>query len=1383
MPGKPPPHDTSDNYPLTSENLIKITLTSPKFGSFVVFPANFKNLPIASVYQLFHSLSIKESLFSPIVSGKLFLLDVHDFTDNLNLNSFDEITLVFKKNVKAAPITYKAIITGIVPVTDDAVITDKMNASEYIRIIALEFMNKDLFKAQYQTQQSLPDKYDNNNNKLYVDKDFIGYISSKSTTPIPGLIQKVFNKNKFKYKEINVEDTSNGIWLKYNNINNPNKDQLSQFKLIDLLKIITENAVDKSKNNVNYCLWSDITHNWHFKSLSTIIKEGKNRPPYDIWVNPDIPCGDKIMSSTVIEFNDTISNLESNILFSSYKRIDPDYTNKYIDFTDSNIGVTTGIVTYDYFDLFNKVEHLYDNPIITKSEFDIKTIQKDLKKVSTDKKLLYQDPITNMNISDYGYFNPVPYNINYTEQVWWDYLGKSNSTYSNISWQTQYDITNLSLPLFYNIHKKIRVPLMQKRLEFARLKNIKRKWETFRCVVCCLDQPIGSTQDLIDFEEAAAHPTGYTFGVLYGSTLGFFQNTQKQPKDYIHFGEGNKYQIIAAGSFTDLINYGITFSSQNGLTYSRDLSKAPYKETIEEFYNIAGETTNIYSKYITEIIDKGTLKYTEKKNNNIERLHVIKTFLDSIDGYINNSIRFIHNNLVPCAKCNESGNSLRTIIDTNNYWSVLRQSSNINLAGITNQSIDCQDPCGITAAADLPNPKVFFENTSDAKARGHTNTVNCGYNPFYGGPFIPVFQKNISGSSADNRGNTYTPHMTVEGIGTVPYFEIPQYTCIKTINFAYDWTALENELEDTGFGNKIFSGYNDIYKELFNPGNPGYSGLTYALEPEFFGSLYGPEFQQLPGWVLSLSANKFMKGSNQYNTSMLLEPGSGGTYYNKQSQWEGKPICIGKGPCYNEHCFNPNLLIALKEIAARQFNNLKVENYLLDKIRTIIENGLKDKWKDQYTEWLNRKVFFYSQLPGKNIFKGDINKGFRGASLYQPLSLEGIKTITRKDIRGSRYEILSKARGITGASMGNWLYNIFFDEGYGGNTASFKGTTANPYYEQTYSQTGITFLSNTSTIIKSISKNTIIKYYSNSKNSMDINTNYTFMSYLNAIEVYGISGDGIVNVNSKIYSSDGNNPQLNGATASFDFNVYNKISNKIKPANIKREEIASYVRVEFEFPVGLNRISDFPDGFIRSAGIEYFLPYLVSLTSGPVGRQSVRNNIAIIGMDPYGFDIAVKKMKMNGENDKTQNTEILKTDVSSNGMDLWPEPIFETKYQYYATDSRGIFPYTDPNIQSHKNKLSAEIDPERKNTAMGSGILMNSHRKMKIHRSWWSFHMPHNIFIPQQLYSILTTDLSNIFKHGGQDIKTILPQTFDEWLSFTPDETIKDLLKNTDWTI
>lgn len=75
------------------------------------------------------------------------------------------------------------------------------------------------------------------------------------------------------------------------------------------------------------------------------------------------------------------------------------------------------------------------------------------------------------------------------------------------------------------------------------------------------------------------------------------------------------------------------------------------------------------------------------------------------------------------------------------------------------------------------------------------------------------------------------------------------------------------------------------------------------------------------------------------------------------------------------------------------------------------------------------------------------------------------------------------------------------------------------------------------------------------------------------------------------------------------------------------EEIESYVRVEFERPLGENTLYDFPKGFYDTPGSEYFLPYHVFITAGPFGTKSVDYNISVIGQDPYGFDVAVKRIK------------------------------------------------------------------------------------------------------------------------------------------------------------
>ena len=1153
---------------------------------------------------------------------------------------------------------------------------------------------------------------------------------------IPSFISEFFDKNKFVYSPDDIEDTSNGMWLKYNNISNPSAKNLSQLRAIALLGEVTKNAVSVDKQSFNFLLWSDVDSKWHFESVSSLIKKAKEEnEPHRVFSIPDIPIQDKITEIVVQSSADNIQNLENKIFFSEYARIDPDYTNPYLDFTDTTSGTTSNIEKYEYFKSFPKIPHIYDNPLISELTFP--------KGAKTNQNPKKENIITNIPSIDFGYFD---LNSNNTDTpVWWDYLGKINNRYNNISWQTQYDITNMPFEMFHTIHTKIRVPLMKNRMEFARLKNIKRQWETYRCVVCCMDQPIGSAADLSDFKKAAEDPSGFTFSVLFGKN-GLFVNKPTN-KDYVNIGSvDSSYKIVAAGSFTDQLNYikqrvastgdiadGVYVVSnasklyQNGLTFSRDLSKSPYNQTIEEFYNLEPTSTD---KYVSEIITKGVEKYTTKIADNIKRLAVIKIFTDKVNEYVTNSVKFIHDNVIACSQCNNQRSILSSLYDNNNYWSKMRHSDSGNLGEYSGSE-----------------PGTF-------------KSESCGYDPFWGGPNIPIFQKNITDTdqttlNRTNRGNTGSYHI-VEGVGRINDFEIPQYNCLRTINFNYNWYSGATGAYQNP--NKIISDYNDILS--------GLEEESTADSPSFPSSSHSVTYTEIPQWVKTLSKDVFMRGKDQ--------EGPTAEYYNTQSTWGVKEKCIGD-QCYNEYCFDPHLLIAFKEIAYRQRNSLLVENVILNKVKTTITTGLQAKWKDQYTEWSKRKAFFHSKKPGKSIFRGQVSDGYRGTTLSQPLSLDGIKSITRKDIRGSRYEILAKAKGITGASMGSWLYEVFFEDV--DVRQSLSGTTANPYYDQKYKQGNNWFFTDRYTIRKKIIE-TKLKYYSNKHNS-GLTTQYEFKDLLNSTEYYGISGDGIV-----VPADPPIEVGMDSPNYIYAFNIF-KVTSNTKPANIKREEIASYIRIEFDSPIGLDRISDFPDGFIRNAGVEYFLPYLVSLTPGPTGRQTIRNNVAVIGMDPYGFDVAVKKMKISNTEDnknyistKGDGLEILQTKLSTNGMDLWPEAIFETRYPYYAADSRGIYSYTDSyNGYDIRNRKSAEVDPERKNTALGSGMLLSSHRKIKPHRSWWSFYMPHNIYIPQEIYSLLTTDLSNIFQHGHFNINEPFNGDFDTVLSFSPDQAMNSLFK------
>jgi hypothetical protein len=269
------------------------------------------------------------------------------------------------------------------------------------------------------------------------------------------------------------------------------------------------------------------------------------------------------------------------------------------------------------------------------------------------------------------------------------------------------------------------------------------------------------------------------------------------------------------------------------------------------------------------------------------------------------------------------------------------------------------------------------------------------------------------------------------------------------------------------------------------------------------------------------------------------------------------------------------------------------------------------------------------------------------------------------------------------------------------------------------------------------------------------------------------------------------------------FNFFN--TNNKKPPNIKKEEISSYIRVEFTTPIGLDTVRNFSNGFVRDAGVEYFLPYLVNLTVGPMGRQGVKYNVSVIGMDPYGFDVAVKKIKDDlPTNRKLQGidkgnyydwwnhdtgsvlskTTYLTSDY--NGMDLWPEDGFETEFPYYSYDPSqedlhgGGFDmdfhmgggyYFENSSQNWMESLyhygvsnNKQFDPLYRTSVVGSYILPNSYRKLKPHRSWWSLFVPRSLFIPIRFANIFkspNTKARDLF--GGRAIFAISPNYWRTW--------------------
>jgi len=219
-------------------------------------------------------------------------------------------------------------------------------------------------------------------------------------------------------------------------------------------------------------------------------------------------------------------------------------------------------------------------------------------------------------------------------------------------------------------------------------------------------------------------------------------------------------------------------------------------------------------------------------------------------------------------------------------------------------------------------------------------------------------------------------------------------------------------------------------------------------------------------------------------------------------------------------------------------------------------------------------------------------------------------------------------------------------------------------------------------------------------------------------------------------------------------------------------------------------------------------------------------------MDPYGFDVAVKKIKddipanrklagydrgnyYSWWNHDTgsilSKTSYLSTD--HNGMDLWPEAIFETQYPYYAYDpmqedihggnrdqdfhNGGAYDFNDgfdwmESVYDYGVSSGKQFDALYRTSTMGSYILPNSYRKLKPHRSWWSMFVPRNLFIPVRFANIfksIRTKARDLY--GGKAIFSASPtywkswygSEFQDWIALAEENELGDLFEGTDLSI
>jgi hypothetical protein len=1339
------------NYPFAVDSLKSIKIQkSDGSGEFNVFPWEVNSLsPLIS-------LSIDENLFNPLMSGTLIVKDVGDWSNELNLKTFDQLFISFVSkrrgieldgNISGSVLSTNNLIFEITNIKNTVNLANQafQNGLENTKVITIEFVSKSIISKELLSS-------------LLGDENFIGPIASNSNVNVTldgeesqSITMTGFNSyiQEKLGMSIDADPTFNYCYLKRNNVSYPWGKLKGQPTILQTLQYLSENAVDSENSaSVNYLFWQDLD-GFHFRSISSLIADNNQQETSFTYNFSDVELFTTTIHSfeTLTEF-DEFKLINSDVYFSWYERFTPDFSDPYADYVDSTVALKKQKISYNGMTAYGEYPHIESGGVLNEELM----VDNEIKFPESRRK---DDDI-------YGFFSKNRYNT--PHPVDWEYLGISADTrLSNVVWQTQYDIDDQVKPeLVYAYDKLIRKASEKNRENYVNLKNAKRKWEVFRCGACCTNQ-LGGTADQAIIANIQNNPGDY---VYYFGPTGIFGNLQV---------EG--YGVVAAGAFSDAVNFirGLT-GVTNGLTYAYDLNSEPYNQNIEQFYYLKRNLDAL-----TGDLDGAINQYTVDLNSINSVIGKMRDLLDKIPTWRQEAINLAYNNLTP------------NFIQTCNYRGIGRtqeENENPTLAthGPGTGNCSCRPSLGgnllasdinyLTKIPEIRNASSYDLYTSGIGIRpfdhyipNNDQNVSRYVSAFH---HIRAFSENndrtINSNTRYTRGAKFVFGIHVDNCLDDVLFDYydepwdprdtPSYTQMKKlplyVNLSYD------NPQKMINGAPEFNGYADLLIKIPKINNRGTNEFDtvsgaylycsslrqYALT-SYDGILCGilelcnsPKLSEKeawelpfikPPWLYECSKTKLIAG-NYYRTTESLDipkdisadlgnnsfavglfnlkgllitqvfnildfdnVSQSSDVRSQDSRTLSEMLDAGVAWCGT--CLDPISLVVIEKEYEKVYKQLTVKKLVLEKIIERL-NTLKNKFENLYNEYMDRKAFFISKDPFDPGVTGNI------VNKRSPLCLtQNIKSIKRKPIRGSRYEILAKRYGVTAGlsgdlprTAGEYLYKIYFDDDDDRNI----GITGNhPYYDQKYKsfgtdEDGITLAYATKDAFD-------VEYYSIDPYYYDDDIgrvwtqpfgDYSVGLYYSGLENESEISDTVSNERYSIptpirvrnnlrYPSTPVLETTLSENLSFQtLKTLTSTSNKFnsptgKPPSIKKEEISSYVRIEFMEPIGLDRLADFPSGFVRDAGSEYFLPYIVQITPGPHGRQSIQSHVAVIGIDPYGFDVAVKKIKTkNNYNDYKDwgyywwHTPVNKLRIQNktkdiSEMSLWAEKSFDNEFSYF----------------------------------------------------------------------------------------------------------------------
>jgi hypothetical protein len=1089
----------------------KVELISTITGDKVTI---YNNVPPSPTEIDLISINVKESMFSPSLEGEAKLRDFRTWIDDLEISigNYDTFRLHIEEGFFSEKIS-KTIDLSVYAYSQETSETEiqygKVNVA---RLITLKLASKEHYIMNYNFFEFMEDdkvmrislnkKEGSDGGESGDDQGLIQYLTDR----LNAVSTRQGASGNVNSLSLKADNTRNWVWLKKNHNFYPWGKFTKPPAISQMFQMLAENAVDDTNNNaVNFFFWQNLD-GWNFRSIEAINREYLQRQDIRTFsVSPLMNDANTIRSLnsgsedeihvSSYEETDFFDLLRSYAFGSLYTFVEPKYSEdpygRYLDTQDSLIYQD---IYYDYTEDGDRWLKIDGEP----RYFETIQLQKKNRRGQQEVK----DNVFIKNLGQnvivdkqYGYFSPNFFNR--YNSVSWEYNGyqRSNREEEEL-WQTQFDITDMKGEELKTIQEKIKKPLKKKKEEYAKKKNLKEKWKVYKCSVCCAG----------DIETGS--------GVSGGFPISLADEKFEKSFNLRNSGSLSNYEVVAAGSFTDTINYdaakvgvgatGFTYNetgtvltdedgnplvvtiqnewTRSGMTLSYNLNESPYNLTLGEFFSLEKKPDN-FVKYRFDLEIKRHEKLKEILLNNIQaRKGRIKEYRDQVAGYTlayrgrnNTCLESGCTGYCLCpteypetvtAKANLVTNAHTALIEHEEKILQYIQPNIDKLKALKNEFIELYDKYWSRKA-------FFFSRDIDfsfLKSQNNLfNVKSITRKPIRGSKYEPfAVRKAFSGYTFSNGYSAYYP------------YDVPPYW-----NDLGDTESGESII-NAGFKDNIAGVTVDVYygrkydniEQSFTDGRTSSSPAAdfwSSFESPFSNFPYGENNEEKakgPIWYRNWLVN--------YEISLI------------------KPPCLNrKPPCFEGDCSCDEILLPL---------NMHFETFANGPTADILM-GVTQVSEYAFTQLSKNcdgcKVRITNVIPSSAV------------KLYHPWAADG----------------LSGGFG--------------FDD------------------------------------------------YKNYKRAASLFKDKP-----------GITG---------FYDNEDN--ELNDA--------YDKWT----PPHLALEGLESYVRIEFKTPIGVETLKDFPEGFVDVYGSEYFLPYIVLATAGPFGSQSARANISVIGQDPYGFDLAVKKTK------------------------------------------------------------------------------------------------------------------------------------------------------------